>query len=73
MTINKSQGQTFQRALVVLPTPIFSHGQLYVALSRVGSPDGLRVAGNFDADRRSIPPVLHQPTAIPNEVWREVL
>jgi hypothetical protein len=34
ITINKSQGQTFDYVGIDLRTPVFSHGQLYVALSR---------------------------------------
>lgn len=42
MTINKAQGQTFKRVAVYLADPCFSHGQLYVAMSRVGEPAGLK-------------------------------
>ena len=44
MTINKSQGQTLQNVGVWLNDSCFAHGQLYVAVSRVGSPSRLRFA-----------------------------
>ena len=43
MTINKSQGQTLTVAGINLETPVFSHGQLYVACSRVSRPSNLFV------------------------------
>jgi ATP-dependent DNA helicase PIF1 len=64
MTINKSQGQTISKVGVFLLSPVFSHGQLYIALSRVTSPKGLRVLiGNS-------PPSFDEYT--PNVVYDEV-
>ena len=37
MTVSKSQGQTVKHVGLELRTPIFTHGQLYVAISRVTS------------------------------------
>lgn len=41
MTINKSQGQSLEVCGINLEFPCFSHGQLYVACSRVGKPSSL--------------------------------
>ena len=43
MTINKSQGQSMNNVGLYLSNSMFSHGQLYVALSRVKSIEGLKV------------------------------
>ena len=43
MTVNKSQGQSLQYVGLDLRTPVFSHGQLYVALSRCTSGNHIKV------------------------------
>ncbi|XP_022021403.1 uncharacterized protein LOC110921393 [Helianthus annuus] len=43
MTINKSQGQSLSRVGLYLRQPVFTHGQLYVALSRVRTRDGVKM------------------------------
>ncbi|XP_071697343.1 uncharacterized protein [Rutidosis leptorrhynchoides] len=51
MTINKSQGQSLDYVGLYLPSPVFSHGQLYVALSRVTNPEGLKIFMMEDNDK----------------------
>lgn len=43
LSIHKSQGLTFDEVTVDLTMPCFQQGQMYVALSRVKSPKGLRI------------------------------
>ncbi|XP_076881576.1 uncharacterized protein LOC143529730 [Bidens hawaiensis] len=43
MTINKSQGQSLSRVGLYLKDPVFTHGQLYVALSRVKTREGIKI------------------------------
>lgn len=43
MSINRAQGQSLKIVGIDLRTPVFSHGQLYVALSRATSGQNIRV------------------------------
>ena len=65
MTINKSQGQSLARVGLYLPKPVFSHGQLYVAFSRVTSKKGLKVLA---LDEEGLP--IDKTT---NVVYKEVI
>ena len=64
MTINKSQGQSLNQVALYLPRPVFSHGQLYVALSRVTTPEGLKVLDDTEGGTRK--------DAVTNIVYREI-
>ena len=65
MTINKSQGQSLNKIGIYLKDEIFTHGQLYVALSRVTTPAGLHI-------------LIHNPDCkyrnhVKNIVYKEIL
>ncbi|XP_050915713.1 uncharacterized protein LOC127130792 [Lathyrus oleraceus] len=64
MTINKSQGQSLDYVGLYLPRSVFSHGQLYVAISRVKSKKGLKILIN-DKDN-------HPLNSTTNVVFKEV-
>jgi ATP-dependent DNA helicase PIF1 len=51
MTVNKSQGQTIPNVGVYLPASVFSHSQLYVAMSRATSRTNIKILALLpDAD-----------------------
>ena len=66
LTINKVQGQTLKRVAVWLETPVFSHGQLYTAASRVSDPEHIHF---FVEEKKEHETVFR----IKNIVYREVL
>lgn len=43
VTINKSHGHSFDRTEIFVNRPLFSYGQLYVALSRCRAKSGLKI------------------------------
>jgi ATP-dependent DNA helicase PIF1 len=53
MSINEAQGQSLKVAGINLETPCFSHGQLYIACSRVGTGKNLYVLA-LDAKTKNI-------------------
>ncbi|SGZ29667.1 BQ5605_C050g12472 [Microbotryum silenes-dioicae] len=80
MTINKAQGQSLDRVGVDLSLhPVFTHGQLYVALSRAMSVDRIKVLlpscdpADDDNDLQAVDRAAAAATATPNPVFRSVL
>lgn len=72
MTINKSQGQTFDVLGAYFRKPPFAHGQLYVAFSRVRSKNNLIVQVLPDVHMGKLKPNCDD-IFIPNVVYKEAL
>ena len=66
-TINKAQGQTMSSVGIYLPKPVFCHGQLYVAMSRVCALSNLKFAVNEGSTKTT----QHDRTT--NVVFSEIL
>ena len=55
MSTNKSQGQTLKFVGIYLPDHVFTHGQLYVAFSRVQHPSAVAVfVNNEDGSQETL-------------------
>jgi ATP-dependent DNA helicase PIF1 len=73
MTINKVQGQTIPNAGVYLSEPVFSHGQLYVALSRATARSNIRVLAVRPSDKKDKKKTKTNGTYTKNIVYKKVL
>ncbi|CAN1761829.1 ATP-dependent DNA helicase PIF1 [Linum perenne] len=65
MKINKSQGQTLQQVEICLKRQVFTHGQLYVAISRVTKKSRLKIISCDEGG--------HPTSVMKNIVYNEVL
>ena len=69
MTINKAQCQTIPNVGIYLPEPVFSHGQLYVTLSRGVSRESMWVLAkrnmNIDPTRKSTKNIVYKDVLEP--------
>ena len=65
MNLNVIVGQILKFAGLWLRTQVFTHGQMYVALSRVGSPDNIKIALMKNKDNGL--------ESVKNVVFKEVL
>jgi hypothetical protein len=69
MTINKAQGQTLSYVGLFLANHVFTHGQLYVGLSRVTSPDNLVIY--VEPEDRLSPNSVKVQNVVYHEIFNE--
>lgn len=68
MTINKSQGQSLDWVGLYIPKDVFSHGQLYVAISKVTSKKGIKILIHDDNNK----PKLSTASVVYKEVFANI-
>ena len=64
LSINKSQGQSVQHVGLYLRTPVFAHGQLYVALSHATSPHNIKILLPEDAEESLTTNIVYKEVVI---------
>ena len=60
MTANKAQGQTLATVGIYLGQDFFSHGQLYVALSRFGNREGVKILKRQQGSGKAVRNVVYR-------------
>ena len=76
ITSNKSQGQTLKKIGIYIKNDFFGHGQLYVAMSRVGNPKCItffKPPPITDDKKKKCKIDPNQPLFVSNVVFKEVL
>ena len=73
MTINKSQGQTFDKVGIYLPNCVFSHGQLYVAFSRGKQSCDVKIKIDPGPNQRKLVEDLHQKRCIQGNILSTII
>ena len=69
MTINKAQRQTMKFVGIYLHQPVFSHGQLYVALSRVSNMSNIRII--VQGDKYKMNGKIFTKNVVYNEIFSD--
>ena len=73
MTYNKSQSQTFKRILLDCIGEPFTHGHLYVAMSRITNSHNIRLFINEDQLHQNLYSIHEYMPVITNVVYHKVL
>ena len=68
ITSNKSQGKTYKSIGINLTKDFFSHGQLYTALSRVGSSKNVKIYKPLDSNSRGYMANIVYPEILSKEL-----